>query len=124
MARILVIDDEELLRKTVRVILEVDGHEVLEAADGDLALGILRAQGADLVLVDMFMPKRDGLEVIRALRDVMPRPKIVAMSGGGKTGQLDMLSAAAAMGAARTIAKPFQPRELLAVIRDVLTEPG
>lgn len=120
MARILVIDDEELLRKTVRVILEVDGHEVLEAADGELGLGMLRAQGADLVLVDMFMPKRDGLEVIRALRNEVPRPRIIAMSGGGQTGQADVLSVAAAFGASRILRKPFEPRELLSTVREVL----
>ena len=120
--RILVMDDDALLRGALRVALEAAGYEVLEAADGDAGLRLQREQGADLVLVDIFMPHRDGLEVIRALRDEIPPPKIVAMSGGGQTGQVEVLRAAAAFGAARTLLKPFEPRDLLTAIRDLLGE--
>src|SRR3989449_9307464 len=68
-ARILVMDDDGTLRGAIRVALEAAGYEVLEAADGHAGLRLQREQGADLVLVDIFMPERDGLEVIRALRD-------------------------------------------------------
>ena len=111
MARILVMDDDELLRGALRVVLEAAGYEVMEAADGDAGLRLQREQGADLVLVDIFMPTRDGLEVIRELRAESPQPKIVAMSGGGETGQIEVLRAAAAFGAARTLLKAV--RELL-----------
>ena len=120
--RILVMDDDALLRGALRVALEAAGYEVLEAADGDAGLRLQREQGADLVLVDIFMPHRDGLEVIRALRDEIPPPKIIAMSGGGQTGQVEVLRAAAAFGAARTLLKPFEPRDLLTAIRDLLGE--
>src|SRR6267378_6795934 len=83
-ARILVMDDDELLRGALRVALEAAGYEVVEAANGDEGLRLQREQGADLVLVDIFMPERDGLEVIRALRAETPQTKIVAMSGGGQ----------------------------------------
>jgi DNA-binding response OmpR family regulator len=122
MARLLVMDDDETLRGALRVALEAAGYEVAEAADGAAGLRLYREQGADLVLVDIFMPERDGLEVIRALRAETPHPKIVAISGGGRTGQTDMLRAAAVLGAARTLRKPFTPRELLAVIRELLGE--
>ena len=122
MARILVMDDDELLRGALRVVLEAAGYVVMEAADGDAGLRLQREQGADLALVDIFMPERDGLEVIRALRAEIPQPKIVAMSGGGQTGQIDVLSAAAAFGASRTLLKPFPPRELLKAIRELLGE--
>jgi CheY-like chemotaxis protein len=123
MPRILVIDDEEVLRKIVRVVLEVAGYEVLEAVNGAAGLRREREQGADLVLVDIFMPEMDGLEVIRRLRADSPQTRIIAMSGGGKSGQMDMLTAAAALGASRTLRKPFEPRELLAVVGDVLEQP-
>src|SRR6266480_7062891 len=84
-ARILVMDDDELLRGALRVVLEAAGYEVIEAADGDAGLRLQREQAADLVLVDIFMPERDGLEVIRALRAEIPEPKIISMSGGGQT---------------------------------------
>jgi DNA-binding response OmpR family regulator len=96
----------------------------MEAADGDAGLRLYGERGADLVLVDIFMPQRDGLEVIRALRVAIPQPKIVAMSGGGRTGNFDVLQAAAAFGAARTFRKPFASRELLAAIRELLEGPS
>jgi len=123
-ARILVIDDDALLRGALRVALEAAGHEVREAADGDAGLRLQREQAAELVLVDIFMPGRDGLEVIRALRAERPQAKIVAMSGGGQTGQIEVLSAAAAFGASRTLLKPFEPRVLLKAIRELLGEPA
>ncbi len=123
MARILVMDDDGTLRGAIRVALEAAGYEVLEAADGNAGLRLQREQGADLVLVDIFMPERDGLEVIRALRRAEhPQPTIVAMSGGGRTGQIEVLEAAAALGASRTLVKPFEPRQLLKVIRELLGE--
>ena len=115
-------DDDALLRAALRVALEAAGYEVLEAGDGDAGLRLQREQGADLVLVDIFMPQRDGLEVIRALRAETPQTKIVAMSGGGRTGQVEVLRAAAALGASRTLLKPFEPRELLKTIRELLGE--
>ena len=115
-------DDDELLRSALRVVLEAAGYEVIEAADGNAGLRLQRQQGADLVLVDIFMPERDGLEVIRALRTEIPQPKIIAMSGGGQTGQIEVLEAAAAFGAARTLLKPFAPRELLMAIRGLVGE--
>src|SRR3989442_1851329 len=111
-ARILVMDDDGTLRGAIRVALEAAGYEVMEAADGQAGLRLQREQGADLVLVDIFMPKRDGLEVIRALRAERPQPAIVAMSGGGRPGQIEWLQAAAAVAPSRTLVRPVEPRRL------------
>jgi CheY-like chemotaxis protein len=119
-ARILVVDDDQVLRGALRVILEVAGYTVMEAADGEAGLRLYREQGADLALVDLFMPERDGLEMIRALRTGIPQPKIIAMSGGGRIGLLDALKAAAALGASRTLCKPFESPCLLAAILELL----
>src|SRR2546429_1587600 len=119
-ARILVMDDDGTLRGAIRVALEAAGYEVLEAADGRAGLRLQREQGADLVLVDIFMPERDGLEVIRALRAEHPQPTIVAMSGGGRTGQIEVLEAAAALGGSRPLVKPFEPPQLLKAVRELL----
>ena len=124
MARILVIDDDELLRGALRTALEGAGYDVMEAADGKAGLRLQRESGADLVVVDIFMPEQDGLEVIRGLRAEAPQPKIVAISGGGRIGQIDALRAAAAFGASRTLQKPFEPRELLTAVRELLAERG
>lgn len=121
MAKILVIEDEERLRRTIRVVLEMESHEVTEAPDGAVGLRLYREHGADLVLVDMFMEGRDGLEFIRALRTEAPHPIIVAMSGGGRTGQVDILRAAEALGASRTLVKPFELQDLITTIREALS---
>src|SRR2546430_17356602 len=79
MERILVIEDDALLRGAIRIVLESAGYEVLDAADGDAGLRLHREQGADLVVVDLYMPERDGLEVIREVRAEAPQSKIIAM---------------------------------------------
>jgi len=120
MARILVIDDDRLLREAVRALLESARYDVIEAADGDAGLRLYREQGADLVLVDIFMPERDGLEVIRTLRAEAPQALIIAMSGGGRLVKVDLLQAAARFGASRTLAKPFEPRTPLSAVHGLL----
>ena len=120
MARILVLDDDRLLREAVRALLESARYDVIEAADGDAGLRLYREQGADLVLVDIFMPERDGLEVIRTLRAEAPQALIIAMSGGGRLVKVDLLQAAARFGASRTLAKPFEPRTLLSAVHGLL----
>ena len=120
MARILVIDDDEMLRHTIRRILQRAGYEVIEAGDGTAGVRLYREQGADLVLTDTFMPGQDGLEVIRALRPEQPRPKVLAMSGGGSLGLLEVLEAAVALGAMGAVRKPFTREELLNAIRNAL----
>jgi DNA-binding response OmpR family regulator len=124
MARILVVDDDQVLRGALRIVLEAAGYNVMDAADGEAGLRLYHEQGADLVLVDLFMPERDGLQVIRALRAVIPQPRIVAMSGGGCIGRTEVLRAAATCGAARTLRKPFESCDLLAAIRELLGGSG
>jgi DNA-binding response OmpR family regulator len=122
MARILVVDDDEMLRRAVRQVLESAGYDVIEAPDGEAGLRLCREHGADLVVVDIFMPERDGLEFIRALRAEAPQAKIVAMSGGGRFGMIEVLGDAAVFGAARIFAKPFESRELLSAVGELLGE--
>jgi DNA-binding response OmpR family regulator len=124
--RILVIDDEAGLRKTIRGMLEFRGLEVEEAADGEMGIRAYRQHGADVVLCDLFMPTRDGLETIRELRRLAPHVKIIAMSGGGPRGTVNLLPMARRMGAAEVLYKPFAWSELLAAVdqASVRTTPG
>ena len=117
MARILVMDDDGVIRAAVPRILESAGYEVLEAADGKAGLRLHREQGADLLLVDLVMPESDGVEVIRALRQEAPLAKVVAISDGGRHRNVELLRAAAGLGATRTLRKPFVSRQLLTAIR-------
>lgn len=117
MARVLVVDDEEGDRVVVRTILERANHQVWVAKDGDEALSELQGKGIDVVVTDLQMSHVHGLELITILRDMSPRPAIVAISATGEA-QLDM---ARMVGAARTLAKPVRPDLLLAAVADLTT---
>jgi CheY-like chemotaxis protein len=120
MARIMVIDDEAAIRRTVRRLLERADHTVLEAGDAEAGIRQLRSEPVDLVLTDIYMPGEDGFATIRRLRREWPHIKIITMSGGNQAGPADLNAGAAAMGAARTLSKPFDADELLEAVRSVL----
>jgi CheY-like chemotaxis protein len=123
MARILLIDDNALLRTLLRLQLEAAGHEVLEAADGGEGIRLYRSQPVDLVLCDLFMPGKEGLETIRELRG-SGAGRIIAISGDGPLDASDFLRIATMLGAARALNKPFDAATLLEAVRDVLQAPG
>ncbi len=120
MARILIIEDEESIRKLFRTILEREGYEVDIAADGEIGLRMQRANPADLIITDMFMPEKEGIETIMDLKRENPGIKIIAISGGGAQGNLDYLSIARNLGAAKTLAKPIPRLDLIAAVEEVL----
>jgi two-component system response regulator CpxR len=117
--RTLVIDDEPAVRTMIRRVLEDAGHRVVEAEDGHAGLRLFREMTPDLVVVDMFMPRKDGYETIREMRAVRPDVKIIAMSGGGHY-QLDVLDGLEILGVTATLAKPFEREHLLATVARVL----
>ena len=119
MARIIVIDDDSAVRAIARRSLEPLGHEVLEAGDGATGLKLLIG-GADLVITDIFMPGEDGINVARRMRKEFPAVKLIAMSGGGFEGRIDLRSDMKLLGATQTLAKPFTPADLVSVVREVL----
>jgi DNA-binding NtrC family response regulator len=111
MARILIVDDEEDVRFTLADTLKSRRHEVYEAADGDRALKILSEQDIDLVVTDILMPNREGLETIQEIRMNWPDVKIIAMSGGGRIRNTEFLKVAKKLGADFIIKKPFSMSE-------------
>jgi CheY-like chemotaxis protein len=124
MARILVIDDDGLVLKTVHRLLARAGHEVWESNNPKTALNMLAAIDVDVVITDVYMPGMNGVELCRRLADRATCRHVVAMTGGGvlqTSGEL--LSEARIAGADRTIAKPFGPGELVAVIDEVMHKP-
>jgi DNA-binding response OmpR family regulator len=121
MPRILVVDDDPNLRSAIRRMLEPEGFEIEEASDGRTAMRAFRVQPADLVLCDVFMPEEDGLEVLRELARECSGARVVAMSGGGFQGRVDLLPMAQGLGATAIIYKPFERAELLAVVRQSLS---
>ena len=116
MARILVIDDEEQIRTLLKKALEELGHEVAKASDGDAGLHLFRENPSDLVITDLMMPKKNGLETIRDLRAEFPDAKIIAMTGFDPA----RLSMALELGAVEAIEKPFHIKELLGAVKDAL----
>ena len=122
MARILLIDDDDLLRNVVSKYLAHEGHTVIQAADGRQGIDLVRAAPLDLVVTDLIMPVKEGVETIVQLRREFPALPIIAISGGLSNSGL-YLDIAQRIGARRVLAKPFTPRELLEQIAAVLAEP-
>lgn len=122
MAAILLIDDDATMRRTLRQYLETDGHEVTETEDGRAA-EVYLADPAEfsLVVTDIFMPYVEGIEVILRLRREHPDIPCIAISGGGRTRNLDFLDLARKAGARMTLAKPIKPNELKDAVRQCLT---
>jgi DNA-binding NtrC family response regulator len=123
MARIVLVDDIDLLRETLQIALQRAGHEIVEAASGLGIEGVVAQHKPDLVITDMLMPDRDGVEIVLALRRRYPALRIIAMSGGGNRGTLD-LRMATKLGVSTTIAKPFEPHELVELVARILAGPG
>lgn len=123
MPRILVIDDEQLLRATVVMILTRAGFSVEEASDGQAGMAMFHKNPPDVVLTDIFMPNRDGIEIIKELKQSSPQTKIIAMTGGGHMRMMEIASAAKVLGADHVLDKPFDSESLLAAINAVLVTP-
>lgn len=120
MAKVLVIEDEEQVRDMIRQTLERAGHEVFEAADGEEGVEIFDHQNIDLVVTDILMPKKGGLVTILELRQKAPNLKIIAMSGGGRSGKLNFLSTAKTFPGVKTFRKPFRKTEFLSAVDELL----
>jgi len=122
MTRILIIDDEESNRFTVREILELNGHDVVEASNGDEGIALQKAEPFDLVITDIVMPKKEGIETIIELRRDYPHLKIIAISGHGSSSFQDLLKKAENSGATGVLAKPFGEEALLKAVNNCLLE--
>ena len=121
MQRVLVIDDDEQVRALLCEILERAGFEVMAASNGVEGLKLYRSQPADLVITDLIMPEKEGVETILELRSQFPNARIIAISGGQRAGGREYLPIAARLGARRTVAKPFSRQEILEAVRETLT---
>jgi len=117
-ARILVVDDDQVVRLLLRAVLERRGHSVVEAGNGDEGFRCYQAAPADLVITDIEMPVMDGLQMIRELRSAFPSAKIIAISGD--RGRL----AAAQTCSQRTFAKPLAMEDFLDAVQQFASAPG
>ena len=125
MARILIVDDEPDVRTVTEVILAAAGHDVVVAANGLEALEAQRRARADLAVIDLFMPDKDGLETIQELGREFPGLKVIAMSGGARFMDCTRyLSTARALGVGAVLQKPFDADTLLGAIGRLLQSPS
>ena len=121
---VLVIDDDADLRELIRDSLEHEGFEVAIAANGARGLESQRRKPAHIVITDIFMPEKEGMETLIALREEFPRTQIIVMSGGGGGRQtVDYLGVARQLGAARSFRKPFDLHSLCAAVRELAQVP-
>ncbi|MFC1879647.1 response regulator transcription factor [Chloroflexota bacterium] len=114
--RILVVDDEERMVRFIRLNLEHDGFQVMEAFNGTQAIEKVRSSLPDLVLLDVMMPDVDGFEVLRVIREVSSIPVIMLTAKGEEDDRVRGLE----LGADDYVTKPFSPRELVSRVRAVL----
>jgi DNA-binding response OmpR family regulator len=119
--RILVIDDDEQIRELLTYYLHAKGYEASTAPDGNRGLKAFQNEPADLVIVDLIMPEKEGLETIQELKALEPHVKIIAISGGMRGGTLDFLPAALQLGAMKIFPKPFDIDALGEAIRELLS---
>jgi DNA-binding response OmpR family regulator len=118
--RILVIDDDIDLCLVMREVLQAEGYEVSVATDGAEGVNSQRMQPASLLITDIFMPNKEGIETIRDFRMEFPSVPIIAMSGGGRLKRQGSLFTARELGAAVILRKPFKMSELLRSVAEVL----
>jgi DNA-binding response OmpR family regulator len=118
---ILIIDDDPYARGTLQMILEEEGYAVLCAEDGERGLAAFHVSAPDLVVTDLIMPNKEGLETIREIRRSGATTPIIAVSGGGRLKAADLLVLADHLGADAVLAKPFDADDLVTKVRDQLT---
>src|SRR5688572_30529321 len=116
---ILVIDDDEIIRLTIKKSVQKMGYTVVEADNGISGIELFQKENPDMVITDILMPDKEGLETINEIRAVNPQTKIIAMSGGGSTHNMTFLQWAEKVGANQIISKPFKPDELLKIITNL-----
>ncbi len=123
MANVMVVDDEEAVRQLFQEILIGSGHIVIEAENGEEAIKILNTMSIDLVVTDLVMPEKSGLELIMDIAEIHPKLPIIAISGGGGiTGRFDYLPIAKLIGAKRIVNKPFKINDIRVLIKDILDD--
>ncbi len=120
MAQILIIDDDSDFRRMLIRMLKQADHEVVEASNGEEAMKIYQKDQTDLVITDIFMPEKEGIETVKELRENNPKVKIIVMSGGGANLKFSYLDQMKLMGVQKTFEKPFVTEDFLKAVKELL----
>jgi DNA-binding response OmpR family regulator len=122
MKKILVIDDEKSIRKMLKIVLEKNNYKVFTAQDGNKGIQQFKDQKPDLIIIDLIMPEKEGLETIGEIKELNTSVKIIAISGGGTVDPTTYLMLAKNMGAHKTISKPIDNAALLSDVSTLLSD--
>ena len=122
--KILLVEDDEVFHAVIAPALRKQGHEVTSALSGDEALEKIKTEKFELILVDILMPSKDGIDTIQEIRDTNVDVKIIAISAGGKVGHSSFLELAQTVGANACLEKPFTPPVLFEKIQEVMNDSG
>jgi CheY-like chemotaxis protein len=122
MSMILLVDDDDQFRKMLGAMLRRDGHDVVEASDGKEGLRLYKENQVDIVVTDIVMPEKEGIELIIELRKEFPDVKIIAISGGGRIGPKGYLHLAESLGAVCVFEKPIERDEFLRAVNELSVE--
>ncbi len=122
MAKIIVIDDEPYILLMLKKMLEKEGHEVEMASNGVEGISLYHENGADLIITDIVMPEKEGLETIINLKTENPSLKVIAISGGGRVDSREYLHSAQLLGAEKIFQKPFKKDEIVRAVAELLGE--
>ena len=120
MQKILIIDDEPHILMMLKKMMEKAGYEIDLAANGKEGMELFQKSPSDLVITDIIMPEKEGLETIREMKRMQPKLKIIAMSGGGKISAENYLETASIFGATRIIQKPFTQNDMVSAVRELM----
>lgn len=122
MAKIIVIDDEPYILLMLKKMLEKEGHQVEMATNGVEGIDLYHKNGADLIITDIVMPEKEGLETIINLKTENPSLKVIAISGGGRVDSREYLHSAQLLGAERIFQKPFKKDEIVTAVNELLAK--
>ncbi len=123
MALILIIEDDDQTRRVLKIMLEREGYDVLEADDGLEGIKLFRENAVDLIITDIIMFEKDGVTTIMEVRKDSPNVRIIAISGGARVGPEVYLQLAKRVGADCALTKPIDRKELLNTISELLRPP-
>lgn len=124
MTRLLIVDDEEPIRKMLSQTFKRQGFDVSDASNGRIAIDRQRKTPAHLIIIDLIMPEMEGIETIRKLKSEFPDVKIIAITGGERTSGEDNLKMAKMLGAERTFTKPIESERLKKAVNELVGEPS
>ena len=120
MSQVLLVDDDPLMRELLAEWLGEAGYRVRQADNGASALQMLSSQPAGVLITDMDMPGRDGAQMLAEVLRTWPDMPVIAISGGARDGKANWAATAIKLGAAKTLDKPFEKRQLLSAVKDIL----